>query len=59
MEKKLEKLRGWMEEKEYEVRMLIGGDFNARTEREGRSVAVWDGEEEKTRRESKDKKINK
>ncbi|KMQ90718.1 hypothetical protein RF55_9492 [Lasius niger] len=35
MEKKLEELRDWVEEKEVGVRALVGGDFNARTGREG------------------------
>jgi len=34
MEKKLEKLKKWMEEWE-RVRTIIGGDFNAKTGREG------------------------
>lgn len=47
-------LRGWIEEKEYEVRMLIGSDFNAR-----KRGGVGNGKGEEMRRESKDKKINK
>lgn len=40
------------------MRILIGRDFNARTGRKEGSVAVWNGEREETRRESKNKKIN-
>lgn len=58
MEKKLRDLRGWIEEKQYKVRILIVGDFNAKTKKEEGSVAVQNGEREETRRESKDKKIN-
>lgn len=45
MEKKL---------KEYEMKMLIGGDFNAKIRKQGWNVAVWDsggrrhGENQKT-----------
>lgn len=35
MESKLEKLRGCMEEKEDDVKTINGGDFDARTGREG------------------------
>lgn len=58
MKKKLEEIRGWMEEKVYELRMLIGEDFNARTGKEGGSVAVWDGQGKEIRRELKDRKVN-
>lgn len=35
MERKLERLKGWMEEREEEVRTIIEGDFNARTGEDG------------------------
>jgi len=58
MEKKLEELRGWMEEKEEGVKTIIGGDFNTRTEREGGRLSMAE-EEEGVGRKSKDGKINK
>jgi len=38
MERKLEGLKEWMEEKERGVRTLIGGDFNARSGDEGGKI---------------------
>lgn len=35
IEKKLEGLKKWMESREEGVRTIFGGDFNARTGREG------------------------
>lgn len=43
LESKLEMLREWIEEKEEGVRVIIGGDFNARTEREGGRVEEIEG----------------
>lgn len=54
----LKKLEHWIEEKEIGV---VGGDFNARTRREGGGVIVVEeeGEEgEREKRRSKDRKIN-
>lgn len=31
MERKLQRMRGWMEEREESLNTIIGGDFNART----------------------------
>lgn len=49
MKKKLVELRGWMEKREYDVSVSM---------KEGGSVAVWDSKGEETRRELKDRKIN-
>lgn len=35
LDKKLEGIKGWMEEGEVGVKTIIRGDFNARTEEEG------------------------
>lgn len=35
MKRKLQNLRGWMEEKEEGILTIIGGDFNAQTEEKG------------------------
>lgn len=51
---KLNQLRQWMENGEEGVKVMIGGDFNARTGREWGRV----GGEEEERRKSKDGKIN-
>ncbi|KMQ84236.1 hypothetical protein RF55_18131, partial [Lasius niger] len=59
LERKIEGLKKWMEEsKEEGRRVVIGGDFNARTGEMGGRVNM--GEEEKIikSRNSKDKKIN-
>lgn len=45
IEAKLERMRGWMEEKDTGVKTVIeGGDFNARTGREGGGVMEDDWE---------------
>lgn len=54
MERKMEELKEWTEEKEGNKWTIVGGDFNART---GRRGGVIGGEEEEERR-SKDKKVN-
>lgn len=43
LDKKLEILGEWAEEKERGVRLLVGGDFNARTGNEGRIAGIGGG----------------
>ncbi|CAK9827586.1 hypothetical protein ANTRET_LOCUS5267 [Anthophora retusa] len=56
LERKLGSLREWMEEKERGVRVIVGGDFNARTGRQGGRIQK-EGEREDETRRSKDKKV--
>lgn len=60
LEEKMNQLREWMEDRVEGVKMLIGGDFNARIGREGGRIRR-DGEEEmgEEKRNSRDSKINK
>lgn len=62
LDKKLEILGEWAEEKERGVRLLVGGDFNARTGNEGGGLwGLWGlGEEEgfEQVRRSKDCNVN-
>lgn len=59
LESKLEMLREWIEEKEERVRVVIGGDFNARTGRQsGRVDEIEGGCEERRDRKSRDTKVN-
>lgn len=59
LESKLEMLREWIEEKEERVRVVIGGDFNARTGRQGGRVDEIEGGCEKRRdRKFRDTKVN-
>lgn len=53
LESKLEMLKEWIQEKE--ERVVIGGDFNARTGREGGRVEGVEGEcEERRDRKTRD-----
>jgi len=58
LERKLEELKEWMDEREKGVKTIIGGDFNARTGVEGGKVEGEDWEEGMYRR-SMDKTISK
>lgn len=62
IERILERLRRWGEEREERVTMIIGGDFNARTGEEGggpgEEEEEGEGDEESGKRQSKDGKVN-
>ncbi|XP_077280504.1 uncharacterized protein LOC143907534 [Temnothorax americanus] len=58
MDRKLEDLKEWVEEIERGVRVLIGGDFNARTGKEGGFVEEGEEEMGEGERRSKDGKVN-
>ena len=54
MEKKLERIREWMEKRSEKEKVIVGGDFNASTgTEEGR-----EGQDDERSRASKDTKIN-
>jgi len=58
MEEKWTRIRDWVEERKVGMRMIMGGDFNART---GELGGWWEGKDERGKeegRKSRDKKIN-
>jgi len=59
MEEMLQSMARWVEKKEYGVKTLVGGDFNARTGMRGGRVSVDEDEDEEMERKSKDKVMNK
>ena len=46
MEQKVEKMRGWMERQSEKERVIVGGNFNARTGTEGGGVRGMEEEKE-------------
>ena len=58
MERKLGRIRRWMEGQEEGGRVIIGGDFNARAGIHGGRVEGGEEEEKGEGRKSKDRKIN-
>ncbi|KAL6416875.1 hypothetical protein ACFW04_014794 [Cataglyphis niger] len=59
MERKLEELNEWVEKKEENTSILIGENFNVRTNEEEGVIRKGHEEEEGVGRRSKDKRINK
>ncbi|XP_032690078.1 uncharacterized protein LOC116853231 [Odontomachus brunneus] len=59
MDRKMEGVKGWMEEREGDRRTIIGGDFNARTGEEGGGEEVEENKGIEKGRKSKDKVVNK
>ena len=58
LQRKLEELKEWMEEREEGVRMVIGGDFNARTGGEGGDMGGEEEDKGLESRRSKDREGN-
>lgn len=58
VEKKIDEMRKWIENKVEGVYIIVGGDFNARMGKEERKIREEEEEEEKSGKRSKDKKVN-
>lgn len=55
LEGTLEDLKRWAEKREEGIKTIVGGDFNARTRREGGGVEEKDDEDRKERKERRSK----
>lgn len=58
MNKTWERITGWEDDRRKGIKMLIGGDFNARTGELG-GRRKWSDEKRKRERRSRDRKVNK